>query len=477
MSELTEPIRQLGTHRKLVSRTEQRKLDTRLTLDAIVVPASRPARYLEPAITLARAARSALLILCSHQAVPAEVQQLLAERSFDDAIVINLPDNYHHELLDFQALASIKDEQPAACSYYATNLSTKRNLGLLLARMLGWQRIFFLDDDIRDIGHPDLQSTVSMLARYRTAGMRVADFPDNSVACHAHRMTRGSQDVFLSGAALAVDCQENIGFFPDVYNEDWLFFYDDAATGRLGSSGRKITQLTYRPFADPRRAAWQEFGDILAEGLYALLDRGLGVEHATREYWSDFVYARRIFLKAIIRRSGTAKPEIREQLLLSVEAALECSTTIKPRLLECYVWLWRRDLCYWERRVASIGKMSSPDVALKELGLEPSADGWIADIATPRADAITEDPPTTPYTLPDLYDLLGPGVGADRHMVSERGKHGGSGGRASILPRHGSPGARESGLLASARRAFRIPGRGYGPTEPSPAPDAASRVL
>ena len=35
--------------------------------------------------------------------------QLLAERSFDDAIVVNLPDDYRHELLDFRALASIKD--------------------------------------------------------------------------------------------------------------------------------------------------------------------------------------------------------------------------------------------------------------------------------------------------------------------------------------------------------------------------------
>ena len=123
----------------------------------------------------------------------------------------------------------------------------------------------------------------------------------------------------------------NIGFFPDIYNEDWLFFYDDVASGQIGSSARKITQLRYEPFADPRRAAWQEFGDILAEGLYALLDRGLGLEHASCEYWSDFLHARHSFLKAILRRSGTAKWEIREQLLLSVKAALQCSMTIEAR--------------------------------------------------------------------------------------------------------------------------------------------------
>lgn len=304
------PVRQHGTHGKLVSRTEHRKVDTGLTLDAIVVPASRSAENLETAITLARAARSELLILCSHLATAEKVNRVLTERSFSRAIVIELPNNYGHELLDFNALTSIKSELPAACSYYTTNLSTKRNVGLLLSRMVGWRRIFFLDDDIRDIGYPDLQSTVSMLARYRTAGMRVTEFPDNSAACHAHRATRGAQDVFLSGAALAVDMQHDIGFFPDIYNEDWLFFYDDVASGQIGSSARKITQLRYEPFADPRRAAWQEFGDILAEGLYALLDRGLGLEHASYEYWSDFLHARHSFLKAILRRSGTAEWEI-----------------------------------------------------------------------------------------------------------------------------------------------------------------------
>jgi len=258
MSELAGSVRQHGTHRKLVSQTEQRELDTELRLDAIIVPASRPVQNLEQAITLARATHCTLLILCSRRVEPADVQQLLARQSFNDAIVIKLPEGYHHELLDFRALASIRDDLPTACSYRVTDLSTKRNLGLILARMLGWRRIFFLDDDIRDISSANVHSTVSLLGSYPTAGMRVTDYPDNSVVCHAHRMTGGIQDVFVTGAALAVDCQQNSGFFPDIYNEDWLFFYDAAAAGRLGSSRREVTQLGYNPFADPQRAAQAE---------------------------------------------------------------------------------------------------------------------------------------------------------------------------------------------------------------------------
>jgi hypothetical protein len=403
MSELAGSVRQLGTHCKLVSQTEQRELGTELKLDAIVVPASRPAQNLEHAIDLAWAMHCTLLILCSRRVTPAEVRQLLAQRPFNGAIVVGLPDDYRHELLEFPALASIKDDLPTACSYRVTDLSTKRNLGLILARMLGWRRIFFLDDDIRDVSPTDVHSTVSMLGSYPTAGMRVTDYPDNSVVCHAHRMTGGMQDVFVTGAALAVDCQQSSGFFPDIYNEDWLFFYDAASAGRLGSSQRKVTQLRYNPFADPRRAAWQEFGDVLAEGLYSMLELGIGMEDVTSEYWSYFLDARRRFFDAIVRRSGKANPEIREDLLQSVGAARECSAEISPELFERYVWLWREDLRDWGRRITEMRQMPSLDAALQALDLARPTNGRVVDVARPRSATASEAPPAVPFGAQDTY--------------------------------------------------------------------------
>ncbi len=405
MSELAGSVSQHDTHRKLVSQPEQRALDTELKLDAIIVPASRPVHHLEQAIALARTAHCTLLVLCSRRVTPTEVRQLLARRSFNDAIVIDLPDDYRHELLDFRGLASIKDDLPTACSYRVTDLSTKRNLGLILARMLGWQRIFFLDDDIGNINPADMHSAVSMLGSFDTAGMRVTDYPDNSVVCHAHRMTGGRQDVFVTGAALAVDCQQSSGFFPDIYNEDWLFFYDAASAGRLGSSQREVTQLRYNPFADPQRAAWQEFGDVLAEGLYAMLDFDMGIDHATSEYWSYFLDARRRFFDAIARRSDTASREIREELLRSVEAARECSAEISPELFGRYIGLWQHDLRDWRQRVAAIRQMPSLEAALQALDLARSGNGWVVNVAHPRSGTDREELPTVPVSAPGSYDL------------------------------------------------------------------------
>jgi hypothetical protein len=367
-------IRQHDTHNALVNPERHRGASSaHLKLDAIIVPASRPAAHLDHAVTLAKAAGCWLLILCSQQLSSVEVGQFLAARSCHKAIAIDLPPGYSHELLYFPGLLSLRAELPQASCYYVTDLSMKRNIGLIMARMLGWHRIFFLDDDIRDITYPDLQSTVDMLGYFSAAGLWVTDFPDNSIACHASRMTKASQDVFVSGAALAVDCNDDIGFFPDIYNEDWLFFFDNASQGRLANSGLEATQLGYYPFADPQRAAWQEFGDVLAEGLYALLHLGLEIQHATREYWAYFLEARRTFLESVMTRSPNADPDIRAEMLLSVQSALKCLLTIKPDLCEQYVLLWRQDLTDWKRRVAGIPAMPSIEAALREMRLPLAA--------------------------------------------------------------------------------------------------------
>jgi hypothetical protein len=370
-------IRQHDTHEELLGPADLPPAPLSFkALDAIIVPASRTAAHLDQAVTLARATGCQLMVVCSRQARADDVSQLLALRSFTEAVVIDLPAGYGHRWLEFATSHPQNIGQlPGPCAARDSDLSIKRNLGLILARMLGWDRVFFMDDDITNVDVEDLRHTVSMLGRHHySVGMRVTDFPDNSVVCHAHRATGKFQDVWVSGSVLAVDCTAPIGFFPDVYNEDWLFFYNDAAEHRLGSSGLEATQLRYDPFDDPQRAARQEFGDVLAEGLYALLHRGQNTAHATQDYWINFLDARKGFLDAIVARAGSAQAEVRQKMLNSVRAARECSTQIEPEFCEHYVRLWRKDLGRWEQTLKEIPQVPSIARALSELGLKPSGD-------------------------------------------------------------------------------------------------------
>jgi hypothetical protein len=369
-------IRQHATHEDLVDKVESPSVSLcPPTLDAIIVPASRSAGNLEDAVGLAQAASCRLVVLCSRQARSDDVNDLLASHSFADGVAVDLPAGYQHRWLEFATSRPKKiGRLPEACADRDSDLSIKRNLGLIIARMLGWDRVFFMDDDIRDVSLDDLQRTVSILGpKYYSVGMRVADFPDNSVVCHAHRATRKFQDILVSGSALAVDCSAPIGFFPDVYNEDWLFFYDYVAEHRLAWSSRHATQLAYDPFDDPQRAARQEFGDVLAEGLYALLHRGQGTKYATQDYWVNFLDARRGFLDAIVARADRADSDVRQKMLNSVRAARQCTEEIEPEYCEHYVRLWRRDRERWEQDLKALPRVSSVAKALVELGLAPTA--------------------------------------------------------------------------------------------------------
>jgi hypothetical protein len=375
-----EEVRQYGTHNEFAPQAalDSEPLDP-LHLDAIIVPASRPKDNLNQAITLARAMDCWLVILCSKQLRGVEALRQLATRSHRKAIVIDVPTSYSHELFRFPHLATIKEDMPEECHLFNSDLSLKRNIGLAMARMLNWRHIFFLDDDIREVSDHKLQSTVNLLGRHPAAGLWITEYPDNSVVCHANRITGGRQDVFVSGAALAVDSAADIGFFPNVYNEDWLFFFDYAADKRVANSRLRVTQLPYDPFAKPRRAAWQEFGDVLAEGLYALLHRRRSVNAATTDYWDQFLEARRNFLEEVTTRAIDAvlldcgRRVDRGQVANSMKWALKSLQAIEPELCARYVELWREDLSLWKGRMARIGKRPlSIEAALATLQLRPA---------------------------------------------------------------------------------------------------------
>jgi hypothetical protein len=396
--------RQYETHRNLLARTSPRPGGgiAHGSLDAIIIPASRPAVNLDHAVTLARAVDCQLVVICSHRARSAEVNNLLAERNFTRAIVIDLPPGYSHPILDFETSKLDRFDLPTACINPNVNLSIKRNLGLLLARMLGWQRIFFLDDDIRDLSSADLHATASMLGPYRAVGMRAIDFPDNSVVCHGHRRTGGQQDVFISGSVLAVDFSEPVAFFPEIYNEDWFFFYHYAATRRLAWSGRDATQLCYDPFADPQRAAGQEFGDVMAEGLFSLLHHRIGEDDATSDYWRIFLAARMRFLEAVLARAGTVEPYLRNRIASSVETAMAQSRQIKPIVCEHYLKRWKQDLEGWQQKLTDLPTRLPVKAALSELSLTASGQSpyVLAGIFGARAEGTPRNATTVPGLVP-----------------------------------------------------------------------------
>lgn len=344
--------------------------------DAIVVPTSRPVTSLTGCMELAHATCIPLIVVCSKLVQSSQVVNMVEDGGIK-AYALDLPAQPVNPLgITF---ATSSDEELAAASFASTrDLSMKRNLGLVLARMLGWQRLMFLDDDIYGISRRDADALAAGLNDHNISVLIPDQFPDSSVVCHAHRLGGGKQGTFASAGAMGVRCdRDDLGFFPNIYSDDWFFFYEEAASHKIIKVGES-KQRRYDPFADPERAAREEFGDLLAEGLYARLDHGQGLHGQDAAYWAAFIEYRKDFLARVAdslrrhpeRHHDTEQGREVRAAGLSIRAACHQLERISPELCQKFINLWKADLVGWRRYLTELGHFDSIGSAFRHLQLD-----------------------------------------------------------------------------------------------------------
>lgn len=332
-----------GSHNQLLASPDIEPQDI-APVDAIIVPTFRATEKLRTAIDLAAYQQCTLIALCSRDASAAAAADYAAERGVDIVAV----DNPQEDLLPaFETTSLLRGTD----FVYTRDTSVKRNLGLLLANVVGWRRVFFLDDDITVPDRDDLGRAAFLLDQYDAVGLRVGDFPDNSVVCHAHRESGGIQRTFIGVGALAVTPSAT-SFFPRVYNEDWFFLLDGVRLRPAAIVG-SATQEAYDPYVDVDRARLEEFGDNLAEGVFWLLENGHDVYTADESYWKTALERRQKFIEEISARlDGTVPSAARRQRMRSaLRAARKVHDGIEPQLCATFVAAWLRDRQLWSDHV------------------------------------------------------------------------------------------------------------------------------
>ncbi len=227
------------------------------------------------------------------------------------------------------------------------DLPLKRNFALWHARREGFGRILLLDDDIRGLTASMLRAGASALDRWHLAGPFVDEFPDTSVIGHVELALGESVITFLSGSCVFLRADVTLGFFPPVYNEDWIFMAPEIATNRVASLGR-ISQEQYDPFAVQSMAAFQELGEIIGDGLFTMLAANLYNSRHDTACWNSFLSVRRAWLRLLAMRAEDARHR------RAVDDARAVCDGITAKDCAGFVGDWEYDRVAWNRALREL---------------------------------------------------------------------------------------------------------------------------
>jgi hypothetical protein len=376
-----------GTHRPLIWPGDESTYSVKI--DAIFVPTARPVPYLEEAAAAALFLDCPLVTLHSLKWTSARA----AVTSLDPAVDLIAIDVPSADRLRLPALETSRLlESPEGKVFKRrTDLSTKRNLALVLSRMLRWKRIIFLDDDIRVPNPGDLGRAASLLDSHAAVGLGIGGFSDNSMVCHAFRAVGGKQETFIGGGALAVAIERNLSFFPNVYNEDWFFLLEAGKRLQSVASVGQVLQYPYDPYRVERARA-EEFGDVLAEGIFWLLDQGRPVSDGELlAHWENFLAHRKQFIQQIremVKSRADISSTVKARMEEALRAALGRCELITPALCVKYVAALSNDQSRWQRHIEQILRQPtlSREEALSALTVSKSSPlTWYTRDATSAA--------------------------------------------------------------------------------------------
>lgn len=272
-------------------------------IDWIVVPQSRSAEGIDHAAHLARDVGARVISLCSHKAKIERVAERLEALNVAEWAAIEVPQGYTIPGVDLISDQVIPTQAQKDLDW---NLSDKRNLAMVMARLADADRIFFHDDDLYIL--PEAFAKVGiMLFQREIAGLRCGSFPDRSTLMHARRiianyhMTRNplpiQRDALTSGNSMGIDVRRMRRHFPRrVYNEDWIAQQDAIVRKKAAVVDAYYRQTSYDPLS-PKRARQEEFGDLLITGLFQNINeaREDPDQPHLRDpfYWEKIIEARR----------------------------------------------------------------------------------------------------------------------------------------------------------------------------------------
>jgi len=167
---------------------------------------------------------------------------------------------------------------------------------------------------------------------------------------------------------MAVDVPRS-SFFPDIYNDDWFFMLDPERGLRPVTGIGCVTQYPYDPFRNPDRARSEELGDVLAEGIYWVLDQGRLVQDADIDHWTKFLAKRKRFIEQVLRmvERDDLEPGERARRIAALRGSLGRLARITPSFCHDFLQAWASDHQTWQGFVAQLPACQRRGQAVRQL--------------------------------------------------------------------------------------------------------------
>jgi hypothetical protein len=387
-----------------------------LRLGCVAVPTCKPLDSCLPGLRLAAELAIAnacpLLVICSLAARAKDFPADLAAELGELLIVIDLDEVPKSWWPEFDSrtggLADLERHN---------DVGMKRNLVLSIATVRGFSTALFIDDDIvacvpnaagqeiatLDVANLDL-ALLAMAAdgHVKAVGWSceggalnvlpglvddLTNIADHSVLGHARRLVGLPQKTFIGGGSLLVRIADDSPFFPNIYNEDWLYLLAlAAAPDRVPGSAPALVragyvrQLNGHPF-NAERARGQEAGDVLGEVLMnAVEDMGSFEALDYAGIWREAIAQRRrliVHVQKLLLQPDSLDRDVRlvdvqvespSQVIARVlDESLEVNGSLEPEAFVAYLKSFREDITIWREHLASLAGHQQPMIGTGDL--------------------------------------------------------------------------------------------------------------
>jgi len=281
-------------------------------IDALFIPTHRAGPRTRERVAIAASAAHNTWILPSRDAIgmATELQGIPGLH-----VGIDLP------IDDLQAwfLSLPSSQNPSVCYQRDYDLPLKRNVALHLSRLLGYERICLLDDDIDITSQQICAGAAALTLDSPLAGFRVFDFPDVSTTEHIHRLVLQQPAATMPGGNCLFLMPSMIsGWFPYAYNDDWLFILFNTMRNPGAALGT-VRQDAHVPWSDLTRVRFEEFGETIVRGLWPFLPALDAADLLTNDYWRTALSERRRWLVDVATR--THEPSYSGALAAALDAS------------------------------------------------------------------------------------------------------------------------------------------------------------